>query len=129
MKYKETLIPRTSKSLRDYINNVMLSAPARRFLEFEDFDGAFFSLAGGVENLRRNFGDARADQLLEMLAQAKAHYEAGENKLGGCLLEDAKMVVLERQPWAYPKEIYRWSVDPSLPEVSEQDLLRNDEGI
>lgn len=126
MKYKESLVPKT-KSLRDCINNVMLSAPNRRFLEFEDFEGAFFCLVRGVENLRKSLGGAKADQLLEMLAQAKGHYEAGDNKLGGCLLEDTKMVLLERQPWAYPKDLYRWPVDSSLPEVSESDLSRNDE--
>ena len=40
MKYKESLIPKTQKDLHDYICNVMLSAPTRRFLDFEDFDGA-----------------------------------------------------------------------------------------
>jgi hypothetical protein len=126
VKYKETLIPRTVNDLRGYINDVMLSAPKRKFLDFEDFDGAFFCLARGVENLRGRFGDTKANQLVEMLAQAKAHYESGDNKLGGALLEDTKMVVMDRLPWAYPKALYRWAVDSSLPEVSEADLLRKE---
>lgn len=126
MKYKEAVIPRTAGDLRGYINNVMLSAPRREFLEFEDFDGAFFCLARGVENLRGRFGDAKVKQLIEMFAQAKAHYEAKDNKLGGALLEDAKMVVMDRLPWAYPKDLYRWAVDHSLAEVSEADLLRKE---
>lgn len=123
MKYKEVLIPKTSRDLRGYINNVMLSAPKRQFLQYEDFDGAFYSLQRGVENLRKKMGDVKAEQVLEMLAQAKAHYEASENKLGGALMEDTKMVVIGRQPWAYPKEFYRWPVDSSLPELSKADLL------
>jgi hypothetical protein len=127
MKYKESFIPKKSRSLVDYISNVMLSAPKRKFLEYEDFDGAFFCLGQGVENLRKRFGDAKADQLLEMLDQAKAHYVASENQLGGALMEDAKMVVMKRQPWAYPKDLYRWVLDSSLPEVSEADLLNKDD--
>lgn len=59
-----------------------------------------------------------------MLAQAKAHYEAGEGRLGGPLLQDVQMVVMDRRPSAYPKELYRWPIDPSLPELSEADLLK-----
>ena len=123
MKYKKALIPRTAGELTGYISNVMLSAPTRQFLRFEDFDGAFFCAERGVENLRWRFGNSKADQLLEMLAQAKTHYEQSDNQLGGALLEDTKMVVRDRRPWAYPKALYRWPVDSSHPELSEADLL------
>ena len=127
MKYNEALIPKTARDLRGHINNVMLSAPKHQFLDFEDFDGAFYALTRGVENLRKRFGNSKADQLLEMLAQAKAHYESSDNKLGGALLEDTKMVVMGRRPWAYPKALYRWAVDSSHPELSEADLLNKEE--
>ena len=123
MKYREALIPKTSRDLKGYINVTMLRAPKRRFEDYEDFDGAFHCMKYGVENLRKKIGDAKANQVLDMLAQAKAHYEAGDNKLGGALMEDTKMAVIARQPWAYPKELYRWAVDSSLPELSEADLL------
>ncbi|MCP1585414.1 hypothetical protein IAE60_02590 [Pseudoxanthomonas mexicana] len=110
MKYKESLIPKTQKDLHDYICNVMLSAPTRRFLDFEDFDGAFFVLERGIDNLLGRFGDMKSKQLLDMLQQAKTHYESGDNKLGGALMEDTRKVVMGRQPWAYPKELYRWAV-------------------
>ncbi len=129
MKYREGTIPKTTGQLRDRIGDTMLRAPKRQFPESYDFDGTFYSMASGVENLRRRFGDSKANQLVEMLNQAKAHYEAGDNKLGGALMEDTKMVVMDRQPWAYPKELYRWGVDASLPELSEADLLnKGDEG-
>ena len=118
MKYYEETIPKTAGELRDHISDTMLRAPRRQFPESYDFDGTFYSMSRGVENLRKRFGDAKANQILEMLAQAKVHYEAGENKLGGALMEDANMVVMKRQPWAYPKELFRWAVDPLLPEVS-----------
>lgn len=123
MKYREGTIPKTAGQLRDRIGDTILRAPQRQFPDSYDFDGTFYSMQLGVENLRKRFGDHKADQLLEMLAQAKAHYEAGENKLGGPLLQDAEMVIMGRQPWAYPKELYRWPVDPKLPKLSEADLL------
>lgn len=126
MKYKETTIPQSVGELRDRISDTMLRAPRRQFPDGHDFDGTFFSISRGVENLRSRLGDAKADQLAEMLTLSKAHYEAGENKLGGAVMEDAKMVLMSRQPWAYPKEHYRCPVDPSLPEVSEADLLNKE---
>jgi hypothetical protein len=92
-----------------------------------------------------------------MLAQAKAHHEEGwqltkgkkppknrpnwweskeastempgwwQRRLGNALLQDMQMVIMKRQPWAYPKELYRWGVDSSLPELSEADLLSKDD--
>ncbi len=86
-----------------------------------------------------------------MLAQAKAHHEEGwrltggksgpegwlesedvkttgwwQVRIGNGLLQDMQMVIRSRQPWAYPKELYRWSADPALPELSEADLLKKD---
>jgi hypothetical protein len=115
------MIPTTPGQLRDTISDAMLRAPRHQFPDWEDFDGVFYCMERGVENLRKRFGDAKADQLKEMLAQAKEHYEASDARLGGALMEDAKMVLIERQPWAYPKELYRWRQSPWLPEVSEAD--------
>ena len=108
-----------------------------------DFEGTFYSLEQGVENLRKKLGDDKANQLLEMLGQSKAHHEAGwamngekvapqgpgwpEVCLGNHLLQDIEMVVLDRQPWAYPKEPYCWPVNPWHPELSEADLLNKDD--
>jgi len=104
------------------MNVTMLRAPQRRFEHYEDFDSAFYSLQRGVENIRKKMGDVKAEQVLDMLAQDKTHYEKGDNKLGGALMEDTKMIVIGRQPWPYPKEFYRWPVAPLLPELSETDL-------
>ncbi len=130
MIYREGTIPKTIGQLRDQIGVAILSVPRKKFPcsvidgnPYWDFEGIFCSIQKGVENLRKRFGDAKANQLLEMLALAKAHYEAGENRLGGPLLQDAQMVLMDRQPWAYPKELYRWKIDSSLPEVSQDDLL------
>jgi len=161
--YPERLIPKTVRELTDVLGVAILSSPTRRFPStifdgkpFFDFDGVFYSIGQGVENLRKKLGDAKADQLLDMLAQAKAHHEEGwrltggrpppenkpgwwENKdaptemtgwwqtrIGNALLQDMQMVVGGRQPWAYPKERYRWPLDPMLPELSNADLLKRD---
>ncbi|KQN22958.1 hypothetical protein ASE86_14180 [Sphingomonas sp. Leaf33] len=122
MKYREGTIPKTKRDLRDAIIDTLMRAPSRHFPESYDFDGAYYSLRRGVENLRKNFGDAKADQLLDMIRQAKAHHEASD-KLGSRLLQDVEMVIADRQPYAYPRELYRWPVDADLPELSEGDLL------
>lgn len=122
MKYREGTIPKTKRDLRTAIVDTLMRAPSRHFPDSYDFDGAYYSLERGVENLRRKFGDAKADQLLDMIRQAKVHHEAGD-KLGSRLLQDVEMVVADRQPYAYPKELYRWPTDPRLPELSEADLL------
>jgi hypothetical protein len=129
MKYRESLAPKTKSQLRDRIVTTLMRAPTLHFPEDYglDFDGSYYSLERGVENLRMKFGDAKADQLLDMIRQAKMHHEAGD-KLGSRLLQDVEMVVADRQPYAYPKEMYRWHIDTSLPELSEADLLDKDDG-
>ncbi|WP_156442827.1 MULTISPECIES: hypothetical protein [unclassified Sphingomonas] len=124
MRYRESLAPKTKSQLRDRIVTTLMRAPTRHFPEDYglDFDGAYYSLERGVENLRKKFGDAKADQLLDMIRQAKVHHEAND-KLGSRLLQDVEMMVADRQPYAYPKELYRWHVDASLPELSDADLL------
>lgn len=129
MLYPEGTIPKTPRDLTDKISVAMLTVPDRKFptsaatgKPYYDFDGIFETMLRGAENLRRRFGSEKADQLAEMLVQAKAHYAAGDSRLGGALLEDAKMVVLDRQPWAYPTDLYRWVRDSSLPEVGAADL-------
>lgn len=122
MRYREDTIPKTKRELRDSIIDTLMRAPARQFPDSYDFDGAYYSLERGVENLRKIFGNIKADQLLDMIQQAKAHHKA-HDKLGSRLLQDVEMVVADRQPYAYPKELYRWHVNASLPELSEADLL------
>jgi uncharacterized protein with von Willebrand factor type A (vWA) domain len=125
MKYAR--IPETADELKAQISDAMLRAPEREFDYYEDFDGVFYSMFKCVENLSKRLGDVKANQLLEMLVQAKAQYVAGENKLDGALMEDTKMVIMNRQTWAYPKELYRWTIDYSLPEISEADILNKND--
>jgi hypothetical protein len=160
MIYNEGTIPKTPGQLSDQLAVAIGGCPKRKFpttilsdKPFFDFEGVFYSTQLGIENLRTRFGNKKADQLLDMLAQAKAHHEEGwrltrgenppadrpkwweskdaptempgwwQRRIGNALLQDMQMVIINRQPWAYPKDLYRWSIDPSLPELSEADLL------
>lgn len=125
MKYSENTVPKTKRELRDTIVFTFAHAPDLKFPDWcgLDFDGAFQRLFRGIENLRNKLGAEKADQLIDMLAQAKAHYEAGEQKKGTPLMQDIDMVIINRRPFAYPKELYRWPIDPSLPEISNADLI------
>jgi hypothetical protein len=123
MKYREALIPKNKSELRDRISDAMLRVPQRKFSDAYDFDGTFYSLLCGAGNVGASFTPADVAQLRDMLGQAKNHYEAGENKLAGALMEDTKMLVMGRQSWAYPKDLYRWNSNAQLPEITEADLL------
>jgi hypothetical protein len=165
MIYREKTIPKTPGQLTDQLGVAILNSPKRVFPKsvidgkpYWDFDGIFYSVQRGIENLREHLGHAKAVQLLEMLAQAKVHHEEGwrltsggtppadrprwwdrkdapsempgwwQRRIGNALLQDMQAVIRDRQPWAYPKGLYRWPVDSSLPELSEADLLsRGDE--
>lgn len=137
MKYSTGTIPSTKGGLRDAVTFTMAYAPDYFFPDWTglDFDGAFEQLFLGVDNLRRKFGDAKADQLLDMLHQAKAHFEWGHehgseqgqaglrgSQLGCRLMQDIDMVIADRQPFSYPRELYRWHVDAMLPKPSESDF-------
>jgi len=114
MKYRRNIIPETYSQLRIAIIDTMMRSPSRKFPDGYDFDGAYRVLERGVEKLRKRFGDAKADQLLDMIRQAKTHHECGDT-LGSRLLQDVEMLVANRRPYAYPKELYRWSSNPGSP--------------
>ncbi|WP_296819241.1 hypothetical protein [Brevundimonas sp.] len=73
------------------------------------FEEGFESIRLGIENLRWRLSPAVADQLSSMAEQAKAHFDAGEIKLGARLMQDMERVVGKQPPFAYPKELYRWT--------------------
>src|SRR6185369_8028452 len=103
MKYSENTIPKTPGQLRDAMVFTQTHAGSGVFPDWSglDFDGAFQRLFRGVEDLRKRFGNAKADQLVDMLRQAIAHYQAGDRKLGSWLMQDAEEIIYDRQPFAY----------------------------
>ena len=162
--YPEKSIPTTKRGICDTIAVTILCSSSRKYTTSEitgqpyyDFDGIFFTIQEGIENIRVLVGNHRAEQLQDMLTQAKAHHEEGwqltrgapppkerpnwwkspnaatdmrgwwERRIGNALLQDMQAVLMGRQPWAYPKDLYRWHKSPWFPELSEADLLNKDE--
>jgi hypothetical protein len=81
--------------------------------EFQTYDEGWASLSQSLDHLRGKLGEVRYAQLVEMVAQAKAHYDAeGQDKhqgfLGSWLMQDIEQVVKDKPPFAYPHELYRW---------------------
>lgn len=128
MKYSENTIPKSPGQLRDAITFTLVHANQGSFPDWcgLDFEGAFYQLLRGVENLRKRFGEAKANQLADMLEQAKTHYKAGEVKWGSWLMQDSQEVIADRRPFAYPKDMYRWPIDPRARDVQPSDLERED---
>jgi hypothetical protein len=115
MKYSENTIPKTQGELLDAMIFTLAHAENLAFPEWTglDFDGAFQRLFRGVENLRKRFGDAKADKVLDMLQQAKSHFEQGpvdeQHKFwGSWLMQDIAEVIKDKAPFAYPPELWRW---------------------
>jgi hypothetical protein len=127
MKYSDNTVPKSLGQLRDAMTFTLVHAYDNSFPDWcgLDLDGAFHRLFLGIENLRRRFGDSKADQLLDMLQQAKTHFVAGEGKLGSWLMQDAEEVVSDRRPFAYPRELYRWPIDPDARAVEPADLEKD----
>lgn len=76
--------------------------------EFLTADQAWRRLEIGIVDIRSELGEERADQIREMLAVARAHYEAGEHHLGSWLMQDIEQVTRGTAPYAYPAESYPW---------------------
>ncbi len=79
-----------------------------RFPDDMNFEEGFESIRKSLEHLRRTLSDEVADQLLDMCAEAKSHFEAGETHLGAGLMQDMEQVVRGAPPFAYPPDLYRW---------------------
>lgn len=126
MKYSENTIPKSIGQLRDAISFTRAYSVEGSFPDWcgLDFEGAFYQLFRGIENLRRRFGNAKANQLIDMLEQTKAHFEAGEGHLGSWLMQNVQEVISDRRPFAYPTDLYRWPIDPNAREVEPSDLER-----
>ena len=77
--------------------------------EFQTFDEAWDSLLQSLDYLRGKLGEERHSQLVNMAEQAKEHYEANQADWASWLMQDMEQVVKGKPPFAYPKELYRWT--------------------
>lgn len=81
--------------------------------EFQTYEEAWEQRRLTLDHLRGKLGEDRYAQLVEMLAQAKAHYDARDadkpqSFLGSWLMQDIEQVIKKKPPYAYPEELYRW---------------------
>ena len=80
-----------------------------RFPDTMSFEEGFESIRQGINNLREMLPAGLADQLLDMNAQAKLHFEVAETKLGAWLMQDMEQLLTKKEPFAYPNQLYRWA--------------------
>jgi hypothetical protein len=106
-------IAKTLGELADRVVAVSAYCNAKAYpSEFETYDEAWESLSRSLDHLRVKLGETRHAQLADMVAQAKAHYDAeaeheddGQGKLGSFLMQDVEQVVKSKPPFAYPEEL------------------------
>jgi hypothetical protein len=98
--------------------------------EFQTYEEAWEELSQSLAHLRGKLGEDWYAQLVDMAAQAKAHYDVGykagfkgtanvkqgdpgleDIKLGSWLMQDMEQLVKGKPPYAYPQDMYRWPRD------------------
>lgn len=122
------IIAQNLRELADSIVSLTTNCNASDYpTEFQTYDEAWDELRQSLEHLRGKLGEARYAQLVDMTAQAKAHYDDGyamgpelgvrpapgtpgseHIKHGSWLMQDMEQVVKGKAPFAYPEEMYRW---------------------
>jgi hypothetical protein len=131
------------KTIRDLVGTIvvvqMLTTSYGYPRDGVTLDEAWTRLRANINHMRNKLGDVRTDQILEMAAQAYEHYKAGylkspsekpkpqepgseDIKLGTRLMQDIEWVVRGREPFAYPKELYRWPLIPGSRPAGDPDL-------
>lgn len=119
------VIDQNLRELRESIVYLNLNCGDQQYpTEFQTYDEGWTSLSQSIDHLRGKLGEARHAQLVDMVAQAKAHYDEGyalndrtvevlpgfdHIKLGSRLMQDIEQVVRGKPPFAYPKDLYRWT--------------------
>lgn len=107
-------IAKTTGELADSAVYLRMNCNAKQYpTEFQTYDEGWEELSQSLDHLRGKLGEARHTQLVDMAAQAKAHYdaEAGDEHqgfLGSWLMQDIEQIVRGKPPFAYPEELYRW---------------------
>lgn len=118
------IISKTLRDLRSEIVYLRTNCNHHDYpTEFQTYDEAWESLRQSLDHLRKKLNESRYAQLVDMAAQAKAHYDEGyavndrtievlpgfdHIKLGSRLMQDIEQVVKGQAPFAYPEELYRW---------------------
>jgi|GEM_PF-2203280 len=107
-------VAKTLGELADSVVYLSINCNAKQYpTEFQTYDEAWGELPQSLAYLRGKLGEARYAQLMEMVSQAKSHYDAEtedehQGFLGSWLMQDIEQVIRGRLPFAYPEELYRW---------------------
>ncbi len=108
------LIAQNTRDLLGSIVSLQLNCNAKDYpTEFKTYDEAWEELRLSFDHLRGKLGEGKYAQLVDMAAQAKAHYESESSDkqqlfLASWLMQDIEQVVKGKPPYAYPEELYRW---------------------
>jgi hypothetical protein len=118
-------IDQNLRELSDSIVYLNINAGCNRYpTEFQTYAEAWKELFQSLAHLRGKLGEDRYMQMIDMAAQAKAHYDASyelgdfevpdspgfvESRYASWLMLDMEQVVKGKPPGAYPDELYRWS--------------------
>jgi hypothetical protein len=110
--------------LSDSITYLNINAAGDHYpTEFQTYDEGWEGLKKSLDHLRSKLSEERYAQLVEMAAQAKAHYDeayaTGDRskevipgfdhiKLGSRLMQDIGQIARGKSPFSYPEELYRW---------------------
>ena len=132
-----------SKSILDLVGNIISVRSNTAHYDYPAFgvtlEEAWLQLRADIDQMRRKLTDARADQLLDMLDQARKHFQEAYRlspqrrpepggtgfeslKLGSRLMQDIEWVARGRKPFAYPRELYRWPLIPGSREAGDPNL-------
>jgi hypothetical protein len=107
-------ISKTRGELADSVVYLSVHCNAKAYpTEFQTYNEGWESLSRSLDHMCDKLGEARYTQLVDMVAQAKAHYDAEaedeqQGFLGSWLMQDIEQVVRGKPPFAYPEELYRW---------------------
>ncbi|MGE0178396.1 MAG: hypothetical protein AB7O91_01080 [Sphingomonas sp.] len=100
--------------LADSVVYLRINCNAKQYpTEFQTYDEGWESLNQSLSRFRTTLSEARHAQLIDMAAQARAHFDAEaqdehEGFLGSWLMQDIEQVVRGKPPFAYPEDMYRW---------------------
>jgi hypothetical protein len=108
-------ISKTLGELIDSIVSLQFQCNSKAFpTEFQTYEEAWEQRKLSIDSLLTKLGVSRHAQLIDMLTQAKAHYDAesqdsNQGYLASWLMQDIEQVIKNKPPFAYPEDLYRWT--------------------
>lgn len=135
-----------AKNIRDLVGRIVWVATNTSTYSYPRFgktlEEAWGELRLNIEHMRKKMGDSRTDQILDMCDQAQQHFKDAyeksptqspkpedpgfeDLKLGSRLMQDVEWVARGREPFAYPRDLYRWPLILGSRSAGEPDLEKD----